>query len=165
MFQLVFSPSHGMSTHFTPSLLYQTQIISHPLMSTIGPLPSHPHVSCLACGCLFITNVRLACHQLTCFVHKQLLTIGLHFFQHYQIPTLFYLDMGSHLLISSMFSIYVYYTPIHIIIFHIFHINVHHALCIPLIHMNIDPFGIATWHTFFSFHSWCFPPQNGKKGQ
>lgn len=75
MSQLVSSPSHGMSAHFTPSLLHQPHITSQPLMSTMGPPPSHPHVLCLACGCPFITRARLAHHQLTCYAHKQSLTM------------------------------------------------------------------------------------------
>ncbi len=71
----IFSPSHGMPAHFTPSLLHHPQITSHPLMSTIRPPPSRPHVSCFACGCLFITRARLICHQLTCFSHKQSSTV------------------------------------------------------------------------------------------
>ncbi len=105
MFQLVFSPSHGMLTHFTPSLLYQPRIISNPLMSTMGPPPSHPHVPCPTCGCLFITGARLAHHQLTCLAHEQLSTIGFVMFLTLPNSRPILLGHGSHLLISSMLSI------------------------------------------------------------
>jgi hypothetical protein len=105
MFQLVSSPSHGMSTHFTPSLLYQPRIISNPLMSTMGPPPSHPHVMCPACGCLFITREKLARRQLTCPTHEQLSTIGVVMFSALPNSHPILLGHGSHLLISSMFSI------------------------------------------------------------
>jgi hypothetical protein len=94
MFQPVFSPSHGMWTHFIPSLLYQPRIIFHPLMSTMGPPPSHPHVLCPTCGCLFITKASLVCHQLTCSAHKQSSTIRVVMFSALPNSPPLYLDMG-----------------------------------------------------------------------
>ncbi len=44
-------------------------------------------------------------------------------------------------------SIWVYHTPIHTTIFHMF-FDVQHALCIPIVHMATNPSNIVVWHAF-----------------
>ncbi len=78
-------PFTFLNQFFHPQLVCQHTLplvcqISHELFFTHlcpwWPPPLHPCIPYLRCGHLYVARATLACHQLTCFTHRQLSIIG-----------------------------------------------------------------------------------------